>query len=141
MVADWLGPTRTPSARSVRHAPIVRRSCQPSPGPDRHAGGAVPHDRRPALVGDADRVDRAVGRERGAREIEARFAEQRRVELHEPVGRGVGQQLPVVAAHERAVGAHDRGPHAARPDVDDEHLPGLRGHVDLTARGLRRTGS
>ena len=33
LVADWLGPVRTPCARRVRHAPIVRRSCQPIPGP------------------------------------------------------------------------------------------------------------
>ena len=33
LVADWFGPTRTPSARSARHSPIVRRSCQPRPGP------------------------------------------------------------------------------------------------------------
>ena len=54
------GATRSPSAWSTRQVPTVRRSCQPSAGPDRLAGGAVPHDRRRALVGDADRVDRAA---------------------------------------------------------------------------------
>ncbi len=32
-VADSFGPTRTPCACSARHAPTVRRSCQPMPGP------------------------------------------------------------------------------------------------------------
>ena len=48
-----------PATRSVRHAPTVRRSCQPMPGTDRFARRAVPHDGRTALVRDADRVDRA----------------------------------------------------------------------------------
>ncbi len=32
-VADWFGLERTPWDRRLRHAPIVRRSCQPIPGP------------------------------------------------------------------------------------------------------------
>ena len=108
--------------RPQREARADRAQVLPAePRTDRDTGRAIPHDRRAALVGDADPVDRSVGGERGAREIETRLSEQHRVELHEPVGRGVGQQLAVVAARERAVGPHDRGADAARPDVDDEH--------------------
>ena len=129
--------------RAQREARADRAQVLPAePRTDRHAGRAIPHDGRAALVGDADRVDRAVGGQRGAREIEARFAEQRRVELHEPVGGGVGQQLPVVTAHERAVGAHDRGPDAARADVDDEHPTRLGGHASRCSRpGDRAEGA
>ena len=58
LVADAFGARRMPSAWSTRQAPTVRRSCQPSAGADRLAGGAVPHDGGGPLVGDADRVDR-----------------------------------------------------------------------------------
>ena len=96
------GRRARPRRAASRHAPIVRRSCQPSPGPIGLAGRAVPHDGRAALVGDADRVDRAVGVERGARELEARVAPAASASnSHEPVGGGVGQQLALVAVRER----------------------------------------
>ena len=94
LVADWFGATRKPSARSARHAPTVRRSCQPSPGP---TGSPVARSHTivdAALVGDADRVDRARRVERGARERRGTCAAiARRVELDEAVGGRVGQQL------------------------------------------------
>ena len=47
LVADWFGRDAHARRRAAsRHAPIVRRSCQPMPGPDRLAGRAVPHDGR-----------------------------------------------------------------------------------------------
>ena len=65
LVADWLGASRRPSAWSIEAHAAVRRSCQPTPGPTGSPVRAVPHDRRRPLVGDADRVDRPAGRERG----------------------------------------------------------------------------
>src|SRR5262249_22730623 len=41
-------------------------------GPHRLARGSVPHDRRAALVGDADGVDRAGGVERGTGRVDGR---------------------------------------------------------------------
>ena len=43
-------------------------------GADRLARGAVPDDDRRALIGDADRVDRAGGVERGGGDVEGRGA-------------------------------------------------------------------
>ena len=70
LVADSLGATRMPWSRSTRHVPTVRRSCQPMPGPTGSPGGAVPHDGRGPLVGDADPRDRAAGVEGGGRHLE-----------------------------------------------------------------------
>ena len=53
LVADSLGATAMPWSRSTRQVPTVRRSCQPEAGPDGLPAGAVPHDGRGPLVGDA----------------------------------------------------------------------------------------
>ena len=121
LVADALGASRMPSAWSTRQVPTVRRSCQPMPGRDGLPGGALPHDGRGALVGDADAVDRpAVGAARPApppgrpRPCAAASNSTR------PGAGRVGQHRDVVHVLDRGVGSHDGGAHARRADVDDQ---------------------
>ena len=132
------GPTRTPSA-AQREARADRAQVLPAePGPDRLAGRAVPHDRRAALVGDADRVDRPAGGERGARELEARVGEQRARRTRR--GRRRASRGGARVRGRRRTSRRrrtTRGAHAARADVDDEDPPG---RSSLTARRPRRTG-
>ena len=77
------GPARMPSAGSSRQVPTVRRSCQPSAGPDGLAGRPVPHDRRRPLVGDADGLDRPARGERLPGHLEHGLGHGAGVELDE----------------------------------------------------------
>ncbi len=86
------GPAAGPRPASTRHSPTVRRSCQPSAGPDRLAGGPVPHDRRGPLVGDADGVDRTGLGQRPAGQLDSGVGQHVGVELDQPGGGGVGQR-------------------------------------------------
>ena len=55
LVSERLGASDSPcSALAAMQSKTVRRSCQPMPGADRLAAGAVPDDRAGPLVGDPD---------------------------------------------------------------------------------------
>ena len=121
LVADALGARRIPSAWSTRQVPTVRRSCQPMPGATGRPGGALPHDARGPLVGDADAGHRAPRRASAAlRHREDGVGHPGRVELHEAGRRRVGEEGDTVFVLDGGVGPHDGGAHARRADVDDE---------------------
>ena len=95
-------------------------------GRDRHAGRAVPHDRRGALVGDADGVDGAALGEGRSGHVERGLGQDRRVELDETRRGGVGA-APRDGARAVTVasGVTIAAAHPARADVDDEDAHGL----------------
>ena len=70
LVADWLGARRRPSACEHEAVADGAQVLPAEAGADRLAGGAVPHDGRRPLVGDADAVDRAGLGQRAAGDVE-----------------------------------------------------------------------
>ena len=67
---------RDPQALLAQHEAHAR-GAQVLPadaGPDRFAGGAIPHDRRRPLVGDADGIDRTAVGQRGSAHSSAALA-------------------------------------------------------------------
>ena len=105
-------PTGSARRASLRRAargtsPTVRRSCQPRPGP---TGSPVARSHTivdAALVGDADRVDRARGRRaRRARASRHVVAIDAASNCTRPSAGRVGQQLAARLVRERAVVAH-----------------------------------
>ena len=136
-------PTRSarggcPAPAASRHIADGAQVLPADARADGLAGGAVPHDRRRPLVGDADGVDgSAVGeRRRGPRRARRRPSRRRRTRRSPGAG-DVGQHLAVVDVVDGRVGPHDRGAHAARADVDDED----RHRGSWARRGGRRRAS
>ena len=142
LVAEALGATRMPWPWSSRQVPTVRRSCQPSPGPDRAprwpgptrwwrpAGWRCPP---PSTGPPSARLAEATSMHRGGH--------GGGVELDQSGERGVRQHLDVVDVGDLAVGADHRPPHARGAHVDHQHAHGQgtgpNGPVRPSLPGLR----
>ena len=101
-VADSFGATRMPSACEHEARADGAQVLPADARADRLAGGAVPHDRRRPLVGDADRVDRAAVGERRARATSSAASAIAAASNSTKPGRGrVGQHLAVVHVRRR----------------------------------------
>ena len=79
-------------------------------------------DQNGSFTGDTECVDGPRGRDRRLGECARAGGESRRVELDEPVGRGVGQQLLRDLERDGDVVVENRCAHAARADVEHENL-------------------
>ena len=124
-VADAFGATRNALlAEHEAHADGAK-VLPADAGTDGLAAGAIPHDRRGALVRDADAVDRSSVVERCGSRTRARHGHRIGVELDEAGRRRRGQQRAVVHVLDGRVRADDRGAQPARPDVDDEDAHGM----------------
>ena len=130
------GASRQPCARSARHAPTVRRSCQPMPGP---TGSPVARSQTiveprwfemPTPSTGPPSASAAAGQCRARRRAIAAASNSTSPSAGESGSSSRSCSCATVAS-----ASHDRAAHAARADVDDEDaharstpLEGWRGH-------------
>ena len=140
LVADWFGrESQSPRARSARHVADGAQVLPTDPRADRLAGRAVPHDRR-RRAGWRCRPRRRVRlrRARRARSSSARGRHRGRVELHDAVGRAVGEQLAGDLVRRTVASARTT---AARTLLVPTSMTStVPFGIGLTARRGRRTG-
>ncbi len=122
-VTDWFGASAQPcSARAIRHSPIVRRSCQPRPGPIGSPGRAIPDDRAGPLVGDADgdAPARPTVASTACAASSTLVAMSAASNSTRPGAGLVGGHGRYSSARRRSVVVDDGGPQAGRADVDHQ---------------------
>ena len=138
LVAETLGARWKPCSRSTRHSPIVRRSCQPMPGP---TGSPVLRSHTMVDARWLAMPTASTGPPRGEAgpcRVERGGAPSRRRRTRRSRAPGEdGQHLAVVDVGDGRVRPDDRGPHAAGADVHDEdrHLGSWVGRSGGTAEG------
>ena len=135
LVAETLGARWKPCSRSTRHWPIVRRSCQPMPGP---TGSPVLRSQTMVearwLAMPTASTGPPLARPARAASSAARAIAAASNSTKPGLRRG-RQHLAVVDVGDGGVRSHDRGAHAAGADVHDEDR-----HLGSWVRGGRRDG-
>ena len=137
LVADWFGASaRSCSALAMMHSPTVRRSCQPSAGP---IGSPVARSQTTVLARWLVMPTAVIGSSTASVTSAAASSDERARARRRRTrrGRGTASTAGTAGAAIAAIARRSsttRGPHARRPDVEDED----RGHRARSPRAARR---